>query len=186
MMKRFDFEFCRVERRSHDHVSLRSLGLVLVMGLAACSSSTVDSNDADVAADGGQDSSTSDASQDASPDHVSESCTGDRPSCAFRCRGDSYLFGDCVDGTWTCPSGHTDIRNCPANSCLGSPGAGEVCESSGWACRPEQRPGAYARCPPFVCLTCNGWVSPTEIDGCRCTCEDGKNVRCTRVSDGGT
>ena len=89
MMQRFDFEFCRVERRSHDHVSLRSLGLVLVMGLAACSSSTVDSNDADVAADDEPDSSTSDASQDASPGHVAECCRGDPPSCAVVCRGGS-------------------------------------------------------------------------------------------------
>ena len=112
-------------------------------------------------------------------DAYQPTCPGDPPMCADACGSDYFpANAECVGGTWECPPGTVDPKDCPPGTCWGMPLPGEVCGPSGWSCEPKIE--QYLECPSLMCAVCEGFDGPTTIAGCQCTCVNGQ-VECAQV-----
>jgi hypothetical protein len=64
--------------------------------------------------------------------------------------------------------------------CISPPWPGEECENGVYVCRPDARD--LMLCDATLCATCEGFDSPQERDGCRCTCNAARTgVACERT-----
>lgn len=146
-----------------------SLGVLIGVSPLGCGSevATVNNSSAGSSSSGAASSSSSGGA----------SCKGDEIRCVTSCAVvDAPVPGECIDGSWTCPSGTLNEAQCFDDpDCPGALAACDVCAADG-SVQCDVSKDCLANCPAVACSSCTS--GGLTVNGCSCSCSSDGQLKC--------